>query len=70
MSQKKTLTFVRRTKSVADRIRGYDARNLAAARIIVAERTRYERECLFLMMWADRVIARLGFETDKGEKAA
>jgi hypothetical protein len=22
------------------------------------------------VMWADRVIARLGFETDKGEKAA
>jgi hypothetical protein len=56
--------------SVADRIRGYDARNLAAARIILAERTRYERECRFLVMWADRIIARLGSETDKREKAA
>jgi len=54
------LEFARMRSSVADRITEHDHRNLRAARIILAERERYERECRLLVRWAELVIWRFG----------
>ena len=51
--------------TVATRIAGYDRGNLTAARIILAERDRYERECLLLVLWAELVIRRLGSKEER-----
>lgn len=57
--------FARVRSSVADRITEYDHRNLRAARIILAERERYERECRLLVRWAELMICRLGSEQER-----
>ncbi len=55
-------------KSAGFKLAAYDAGNLRAARIVLADRNRYERECRLLVLWAERVIARLAPE--EGNKAA
>ena len=40
--------------------RDYDADNLRCARIILADRARWQAQCALLVRWAERVIERLG----------
>jgi hypothetical protein len=63
-----SFSFSRERESAVEKIAQYDAANLTCARIILAERSRYERECRFLVSWALLVIQRLG--TDAERRAA
>lgn len=40
----------------------HDRNNRDAAEIILADRARYERECIFMIRWAEAVLARLNSE--------
>jgi hypothetical protein len=51
--------------TIAAKIAGYDHGNLTAARIILAERQRYEKECRLLVSWALAVIRRLGTNEER-----
>jgi len=59
------LNFGYQRKSVRTKIADYDCQNLMCARIILAERSRYEKECRFLVLWAELVIQRLGSEDER-----
>jgi hypothetical protein len=62
-------SFTHESKSRLDKLRQHDEGNLRAARIILGERQRYEKECRFLVDWARVVIGRLG-SAEEREPAA
>lgn len=66
MRQRK-LKFARAKKSSALRLRAsYDARNLACAELIIADKEQYSGPgSASLVQWAERVIQRLGNEKEK-----
>jgi hypothetical protein len=67
MSQS-SFSFSQEPGSAVEKIAQHDAANLRCARIILGERSRYEKECRFLVSWALLVIQRLG--TDAERRAA
>jgi hypothetical protein len=64
-SGQERLNFGYQREGVMPRTSSYDTGNLRAARIILGERQRYERECRFLVLWAELVIQRLGSEDER-----
>jgi hypothetical protein len=63
-----SFSFGHNRESAVEKIAQYDAANLRCARVILGEKSRYEKECRFLVSWALLVIQRLG--TDAERRAA
>ncbi len=47
-----------------------DAGNLRSAEIILADRERWEKECMFLVRWAELFMKRRGERNGQGPEAA
>ncbi len=60
-----SFSFSREHSSAVEKIAKYDAANLRCARKILGERSRYEKECRFLVSWALLVIQHLGTDAER-----